>query len=69
MSGEFGVGRCKLLLHFEWLIYICLSVCLSIYLSIYLPIYSFIYLWVTLLYSRNWHNILNQLYFNNKKMI
>ena len=25
------------------------------------------YNWVTLLYSRNWHNIVNQLYFNNNK--
>ena len=23
---------------------------------------------VTLLYSRNWHNIVNQLYFNKKKI-
>ena len=25
------------------------------------------YDWVTLLYSRNWHNIVNELYFNFKK--
>ena len=25
------------------------------------------YDWVTLLYSRNWHNIVNQLYFNFRK--
>ena len=25
------------------------------------------YDWVTLLYSRNWHNIVNQLYFNKKE--
>ena len=25
------------------------------------------YNWVTLLYSRNWHNIVNQLHFNLKK--
>ena len=24
-----------------------------------------VYKWVTLLYSRDWHNIVNQLYFNN----
>ena len=23
--------------------------------------------WVTVLYSRNWHNIVNQLYFNKKE--
>ena len=26
----------------------------------------YIYEWDTLLYSRNWHNIVNQLYFNKK---
>ena len=26
------------------------------------------YDWVTLLYGRNWHNIVNQLYFNKKKV-
>ena len=25
--------------------------------------------WVTLLYSRNWHNVVNQLYFNKKIVI
>ena len=25
------------------------------------------YDWVTLLYSRNWHNTVNQLYFNKNK--
>ena len=28
---------------------------------------SYIYDWVTLLYSRNRHNIVNQLYFNKKE--
>ena len=27
-----------------------------------------VYNWVTLLYNRNWHNIVNQLYFNFKKV-
>ena len=26
-----------------------------------------VYDWVTLLYSKNWHNIVNQPYFNKKK--
>ena len=26
-----------------------------------------VYNWVTILYSRDWHNIVNQLYFNKKK--
>ena len=26
-----------------------------------------VYDWVTLLYNRNWHNIVNQLYFNKKQ--
>jgi len=30
-------------------------------------IYIYIYGWVFLLYSRNWHNIVNQLYLNNLK--
>ena len=28
-------------------------------------LYIYIYDWVTLLYSRNWHNIINQLYLND----
>ena len=27
----------------------------------------YMYDWVTLLYSRNWHNIVNQLYFHKKE--
>ena len=27
----------------------------------------YMYKWVILLYSRNWHNIVNQLYFNKRK--
>ena len=27
----------------------------------------YVYNWVTLLYSRDWYNIVNQLYFNLKK--
>ena len=27
----------------------------------------YVYNWVTLLYNRDWHNIVNQLYFNKKK--
>ena len=44
-------------------IYLYLSLCLSVCLSIYLSIYD----WVTLLYSRNWHNSVNQLYFKRKE--
>ena len=29
-------------------------------------IYIYVYDWITLLYSRNWHNIVNQLYSNKK---
>ena len=28
----------------------------------------YVYNWVTLLYSRDWHSIVNQLYFNLKKL-
>ena len=31
-------------------------------------IYIYIYDWVILLYSRHWHNIVNQLHFNFLKM-
>ena len=37
-----------------------------IYIYIYTHIYIYMYDWVTLLYSRNWHNIVNQLYLNLK---
>ena len=30
-------------------------------------IYVYMYAWVTLLCSRNWHNTVNQRYYNNKK--
>ena len=33
---------------------------------IHLYPYIWIYDWVTLLYSRNWHHTVNQLYFNTK---
>ena len=29
---------------------------------------EYIYIWVILLYSRNWHNIVNQLCFNGKNL-
>ena len=29
----------------------------------------YMYDWVTLLYSRNWHNIVNQFYFNKKHFL
>ena len=36
------------------------------YIHIYIYIYIYIYDWVTLLYSRNWCNVVNQRYFNKK---
>ena len=37
------------------------------YICIYdIYIYMYMYDWVPLLYSRNWHNIVNQVYFNKK---
>ena len=80
MDWEFGVSRGKLL-HLEWIgqwgpnaqyrelcpvswdrtlwrmLWEKEHICISIY----------IYDCVTLLYSRKWHNIVNQLYFNLKK--
>ena len=29
-------------------------------------VYTYMYNWVTSLYSRNWHNTVNQLYFHKK---
>ena len=39
-----------------------------IYIYIYVYIYVYMYDWVTLLYSRNWPNVENQLYTNKKKL-
>ena len=36
-----------------------------IYIYLYVCVFVCVCDWVTLLYSRNWHNIVNQLYFNN----
>ena len=43
---------------------VCVYMCVCVYIDIYIHIY--IYIWVTLLYSRNWQNIVNQLHFNIK---
>ena len=34
----------------------------------YVCVYMYMNDWVTFLYSRNWHNIVNHLYFNLKKV-
>ena len=36
------------------------------YMYVYIYIYICVYDWITFLYSRNWHKIVNQLYFNKK---
>ena len=36
------------------------------YTYIYIDLHVCVCDWVTLLYSRNWHNNVNQLYFNKK---
>ena len=45
--------------------YMCIYI--HTYIYIYTNTHIYIYDWVTLLYSRNCHNIVNQLYFNFKK--
>ena len=35
----------------------------------YIYICSYIYMWITLLYTRNEHNIVKQVYFNKRKII
>ena len=39
------------------------SVCVYIYIYIYIYIYD----WVAMLFSKNWHNTVNQIYFNKNK--
>ena len=39
-------------------------ICVCIYIHTYT--HTHIYDWVTLLYDRNWHNTVNQLYLNKK---
>ena len=36
---------------------------MCVYIYIYICMYVYMYNWVTLLYIRNWHNTVNQLYF------
>ena len=36
--------------------------------KMYVCVYMYMNDWVTFLYSRNWHNIVNHLYFNLKKV-
>ena len=48
-------------------IYICMCVYIYMYVCVCVCIYMYIYGWATMLYSRNWHNTLYQLYSNFKK--
>ena len=32
-------------------------------------VYLYIFNWITFLYNRNWHNIINQLYLSKKKIL
>ena len=74
MDWEFGVGRCKLS-HVEWINKVLLySTGNYIQYPVinhntkeYLKNCIYVYNRVTLLYSRDWQNIVNQLYFNKKK--
>ena len=75
MGWEFGVGRCKLL-HLEWINYKVLLYSTANYMQspgidhngkeYFKKERLYVYNWVTLLYSRDWHSIVNQLYFNKK---
>ena len=70
---EFGVNTCKLL-HLQWIsnevqLYSTGNYILSLGLNMVEDnmrkrVCVFIYDWVTSLYSRNWHNIVNQIDFN-----
>ena len=74
MDLEFGVSRYKLL-HLEWISNEVLLYSTGNYIqSLWTDhdgkeykkrnVYIYMYDWVPLPYSRNWHNIVNQLYFN-----
>ena len=79
MDWEFGVGRCKLL-HLEWisnevLLYNTGNSIQPFGIEhdwrqceknnvVHTNKNIYTYNWVTMLYSRNWHNPVNQLYFN-----
>ena len=74
MDKEFGVSRCKLL-HIEWMGKKVLLYSTGNYIQYpginhsgkeYKKEYIYVYNGVTLLYSRNYHNIVSQLYFNKK---
>ena len=43
-------------------VYMCVYICVCVYIIIYMYICD----WVTLLYSKYWRNVVNQLYFNKK---
>ena len=72
---EFGVNTCKLL-HLQWIrnevqLYSTGNYIPSLGLNIVednmrkgVCVFVYIYDWVTSLYSRNWHNIVNQIDFN-----
>ena len=68
MDWEFGIGRCKLL-YIGWINNKILLYSTGNYIQ-YPGINHngkeciYMYNWITLLYSRNLHNIVNQLYFN-----
>ena len=75
MDWEFEVGRCKLL-HLEWINNKVLIYSTGNYIQY--PVINhngkeykkecvYVYNWVTLLYSRDWYNIVKQLFFNIKK--
>ena len=73
MDWEFGVWWCKLL-HLEWisnevLLYSMEDYIKSLGIVHDKSVHIYIYDWVTLLYSKNWHNIVNQLYFKNFKKL
>ena len=81
MDWEFGISRCKLL-HLERINNKVLLYSTGNYIqslgiehdgrlyekkNIYIHIYT--HTWVTFLYSRNWYNIVNQLYFNKNRKV
>ena len=72
MDREFGVSRCKIL-HLEWISNEVLQYSTENYIQALWIDHDwkiieereciYMYGWVTLLCSRNWHNIVNQLQF------
>ena len=68
VDWEFGIGRCKLL-HLQWINNKVLRYSTGNYIQFPGIDYDgkeYKYSWVTMLYRKNWHNIINQLCWSSR---